>query len=294
MPEKKLKLGERTYGSDEVIDLICRLDLLPVVIRKHAERLFCEEIKPSEEEQIKYQQEFLSSQKIRLPADLNAWLEKNSITERELSTRLFRAQQIDMFKLNKFGVSVESIFLERKSALDMAMYSMIRTKEKAKASEIHLRIDEEEDTFADLASEFSEGQEQQFNGLIGPIELGKINPAIAERLRISNPGQLWPPFEEGGWWVILRLEKLFPAQLNQSMRQRILNEKYDEWIQEQVNIQLKENIELLPGRREIIRKPNFQGHDIEDLDQKKFEETDDQAGGSLSTWLMTRFQKGKR
>ena len=69
----------------------------------------------------------------------------------------------------------------------MAMYSMIRTKEKAKASEIHLRIDEEEDTFADLASEFSEGQEQQFNGLIGPIELGRINP-IAERLRISNSG----------------------------------------------------------------------------------------------------------
>ena len=293
MPEKNLKLGERTYGSDEVIDLICRLDLLPVVIRKHAERLLCEEIKPSEEEQIKYQQAFLSSQKIRLPAELNAWLEKNSITERELSTRLFRAQQIDMFKSNKFGASVESTFLERKSALDMAMYSMIRTKEKAKASEIHLRIDEEEDTFADLASEFSEGQEQQFNGLIGPIELGRINPAIAERLRISNSGQLWPPFEEGGWWVILRLEKLLPAQLNQSMRQRILNEKYDEWIQEQVNLQLKDNIELLPGRRELAGKAGSQNQGDEILNENRFEETAEPTEGGLSNWFMTRFQKGK-
>ena len=71
------------------------------------------------------------------------------------------------------------------------MYSMIRTADRAKANELYLRITEEESTFADLASNYSEGIEQQFNGLIGPIELGRINPVIAERLRVSKEGQLW-------------------------------------------------------------------------------------------------------
>ena len=63
------------------------------------------------------------------------------------------------------------------------MYSIFRSKKKAKAVEIHLKIEEQESTFADLASEFSEGIEQQINGLLGPIEIGKINIEIAERLK---------------------------------------------------------------------------------------------------------------
>ena len=118
------------------------------------------------------------------------------------------------------------------------MYSLIRTSERAKANELHLRIIEEEESFSDLASEYSEGIEQQVNGLIGPIELGRINPAIAERLRISNQGQLWDPFEEEGWWVLLRLEKLLPAKLDEAMKERIINDLHNSWLNEKVKEQL--------------------------------------------------------
>ena len=89
-----------------------------------------------------------------------------------------------------FGPRVEPLFLERKANLDRVMYSMLRVRERAKAVELHLRLEEEEATFADLASNFSEGSERQINGLIGPMELGRINPVLGERLRISTPGQL--------------------------------------------------------------------------------------------------------
>ena len=97
-----------------------------------------------------------------------------------------------------------------------------------------MRLKEEEATFSELSSEFSEGIENVLNGLIGPIELGQVNPIIAERLKSSNPGQLWPPFELENWWVLLKLERFMPATLNESMRNRLINEMYESWILDKI------------------------------------------------------------
>ena len=97
-----------------------------------------------------------------------------------------------------------------------------------------MRLKEEEATFSELSSEFSEGIENVLNGLIGPIELGQVNPMIAERLKSSNPGQLWPPFELENWWVLLRLERFMAASLNDAMRNRLINEMYESWILEKI------------------------------------------------------------
>ena len=285
MAPSTLRLGSEDIGSDQVIELLERLDLIPLVIRRYTERVLGETMQPSEEEQIRYQQEFLVRERISSTAELSSWLKKNNLTERELSTRLFRALQIDQFKSMKFNQVVEPLFLERKASLDMAMYSMIRAKERAKVNELHIRIEEEEDTFADLASEFAEGQEQHFNGLIGPIELGRINPAIAERLRISKSGQLWPPFEQDGWWVLLRLEKLYPAQLDKSMRQRIINERYEEWIGERVRVQMEENGIGSRDTEGYAKK----GENVSN--QKSPEQMAKPKDRGLSNWLKNHFSK---
>ena len=284
MAARSLRLGGEDVAPDQIIELLERLDLVPLVIRRYTERVLGETMTPTEEEQIQYQRDFLANQKISSASELNSWLQKNHLSESQLSKRLFWALQIDQFKAKRFNKAVEPLFLERKSNLDMAMYSMIRTKEKAKVNELYIRLDEEEDTFADLASEFAEGQEQQFNGLIGPIELGRINPAIAERLRISKSGQLWPPFEQDGWWVLLRLEKLYPAQLDKSMRQKILNERYEEWIQERVRVQIEES-GLNSQTHDFAKEETSRG------EQKTSPATVKSKNKGLGSWLKNHFSK---
>ena len=291
MDQKHLKIAGDQYTPEQIVELLNSLGLLPILIRKQTERVLCRQIKPSEEEQTRYQQYFLAKEKISTAKDLDLWLDRNGVDEAELSKRLLRALQLDQMKHAKFGSIVNQVFLERKSSLDMAMYSMIRCKSKAKATEIYTRILDEEDTFADLASEFSEGQEQKFNGLIGPLELGKINPDIAERLRVSNAGQLWPPFEQNGWWVLLRLEKLLPAQLDKSMHQRIINEKYEEWIRSQVLEQLSENKEYL--NRHTTKESSDEKMNINTTtaseDEEKSNDAKKQQGG-VRTWLRSHFK----
>ena len=232
---KQMKIKGINISSDQLPSLLDELDLLPLFARRLIERTNSANIQPSEEEQYNNLQLFMKNEKINAQEDLNNWLTKNQIDEKTLSLKLFRYLQIEKFKETKFGPKVENIFLSHKEDLDKVMYSIFRSKEKAKAVEIHLKIEEQESTFADLASEYSEGVERQINGLIGPIEIGKINIQIAERLKISQKGQLWEPFKVDDWWVLLRLEKYLPSRLDNSMKKKIINNLYNEWIEIEVD-----------------------------------------------------------
>jgi len=225
---------------NQIPSLLDELDLLPSLARKLIEKDHSSSILLTEEEQINNLQRFLRRENIENQMDLEKWLAQKNTTEVALSHKLYRIQQIEKLKISKFSSKVQSVFLERKSNLDRVMYSMIRSKQKEKIAEIFLRIEDKEDTFADLASKFSEGIENQVNGLIGPIELGLINPHIAERLKISQRGQLWEPFQVDGWWVILRLERLLAAKLDENMHKKLIHDLYEEWIKNEICVVMRE------------------------------------------------------
>lgn len=233
-----LVIAGTSVELEQLPALLAELDLLPLLVRRFIERTSGLPFVPTREEQIAFQQAFLARERISDQASLATWLQAHAISEPQMSQRLYRSLQLEQFKQATFGPRVDPLFLERKASLDRVTYSLMRVRQRAKAVELHLRLQEEEATFADLASMYSEGIEQQLNGLIGPMELGRINPVLAERLRISSPGQLWPPFEAEGWWVILRHERHIPAQLDASMQDRLMNEMYEVWMHEQVSLSL--------------------------------------------------------
>ena len=241
-----LALGDLTIDTQDLAGLLTELNLLPLFLRRLFERRACSPLQPTAEQQVDFQRAFLAARNIRSQDDLQSWLQQQAISEQQMSRMLYEALQLQMYQQATFGPRVEPLFLERKAGLDRVTYSLLRVRERAKALELHLRLEEEEATFADLASTYSQGAEQQLNGLIGPMELGRINPVLAERLRISSPGQLWPPFEAEGWWVILRHERHLPAQLDAAMTQRLIGEMYEQWMFEQVSAALQA-LELEPA-----------------------------------------------
>ena len=214
--------------------LLRDLNLMPLFLRRYFEKKYTRDVIPTKEEQVEFQKDFMQKEGIVDKDALAIWLANNGKTEKEMNQILFDAIRLEKFKKQKFDSKVDSLFLERKSNLDRVTYSIIRVRSRAKAAELHLRLQEEEATFSELSSTYSEGVENILHGLIGPVEYSSINPNIAERLRNSSPGQLWPPFEIDNWWIILRSERLFPASLNVQMRIRLLDEMYESWIKSKI------------------------------------------------------------
>ena len=226
---KDLKITEK-----QIPILLDRFNLLPNLIRSVIENKSIEDITPTDKEQLDFQFNFLSNAGIKNKESLEVWLSKNGLDEKRLSILLYDQLKIEKFKEEKFSANVESSFLNQKSSLDRVLYSLIRVKSKIEAEELFLKLEEEEASFANLASKYSQGVEKEFNGVIGPMEIGKLNPELAERLRISKDGQLWPPFETNNWWIILRHEKSIPAKLDNNMRNNLLSDLYEKWMQSQL------------------------------------------------------------
>lgn len=230
-----LQFGGSALHLEELPSLLERSGLLVPLFRRLILESCIQNIKVSREEQVSFQQRFLTENGLDDAEKLNTWLAKRSLTEEKASSNLLEALKLDNFKKQKFAADIERIFLDSKEQRDRIVYSLLRVKDKAAAIELHLRLEEGDATFTDLSQEHSVGPERETGGLIGPVPMGRLHPKLAELLRISKPGQLWKPMQIDGWWVIVRLDKVLPAQLDSTMEQKIRDECFENWMQEQID-----------------------------------------------------------
>lgn len=161
------------------------------------------------------------------------WRSHCGLSQVQFEAMVTRSLRIEKFKQSTWGHQLESQFLQHKQEFDRVIYSLLRTQDQDISQELFFRISEGEQSFAELAQQYSEGTEAETGGLIGPVELGTLNAKLAALFHTSQIGQV-QTFGWGEWCMIVRLEKRVPAQLDDPMRDRLLQEKFDAWLQEQV------------------------------------------------------------
>jgi parvulin-like peptidyl-prolyl isomerase len=230
-----LQIGNRSVTSEELPSLLAGYQMLPQLVQELLIDAAIAPITCAEEEMIGAREQFYAQNQIVDEATRQQWLARHGMTLAQLDALATRSLRIEKFKEATWGAKLESYFLERKSKLDKVIYSLIRTQDIGIAQEIYFRVMEGEQSFAELARTYSKGPEAQTDGLIGPVELSVPHPQLSHMLTISQPGQLWPPQRIGEWIVIIRLEKFIPAQMDESMRRRLLNESFNQWLQRQMD-----------------------------------------------------------
>ena len=190
-------------------------------------------------------------------AELERFLTAKGWQQEDLLYFATKAERLQRFKRLMFTEEVELRFLSSKADLDQIHYSLIRLSDGDLAFELHQRLLENEDNFEDLAARYSEGDERDTGGLIGPVALSEAHPVLVEKLRISQPGQLWAPFFLVNIWIILRLDHWEGSRLDQSTRETLLDDLFIDWLNKRVE-------QLLRGEE----PPPLPGHMLtKDLDQ---------------------------
>lgn len=241
-----LQVGNQIIKAEEIIPMLAGYQMLPQLWRELIIDSAIASIQCTPEEIASSYQQFLKQQQITSQAALQAWLLCYGINAEKLQAFATRQLRIWKFKQLTWAPKLESYFLNYKSKLDRVIYSLIRTKDSGVAQELYFRIQAGEQSFAECARQYSQGPEAQTSGLQGPVELSVPHPAIANMLTVSQPGQLLPPTRIEEWTVIVRLEKLIPAVLDEPMRQQLLNNLFETWLREQVEQEMnrwKTNLE---------------------------------------------------
>jgi parvulin-like peptidyl-prolyl isomerase len=226
-PIKSFQIDGKTIAADEVVPLLIRYKMLPQFCREVVIDQTISKVSCSSEEIKLAQEQFALKHQLNTEKALQTWLEHYGLTTEQLVDIAVRELLVEKFKYATWESKVEAHFLTQKSKLDKVIYSLLRTPHQEIATELYFRIEAGEQSFAQLAREYSTGPEAQTGGLIGPVELSKPHPTLAKMLSISQPGQLRAPIQLGEWFVILRLEKFIPAVLNDTMRQQLIDNLWE-------------------------------------------------------------------
>ncbi len=183
--------------------------------------------------------------------DLEAHLRRLALTAADFQWQLSLPIRIRKHSHEQFAHKAEARFLKRKNELDRIVYSLLRLKDGALARELYLRIAGGEADFSELAARYSEGPEQSTKGVIGPVPLTQSHPALAERLRTMPLGELIEPFQLMDWWLVVRVERFFPASFDAAMAERMEKELFEQGIDENVQARINQmtagNIGSGPG-----------------------------------------------
>jgi hypothetical protein len=230
-----------TTALPDLADLVRRMDLEPQLLRRRIEEEITLLVPIAEAELSEAERQLVGDQ------GRDAWLAAKGWTPDDLHLHLRRPMALQRYAQQQFGPGLEELFLAAQGSRDEVIYSMLRVRERGLAWELYLRLAEGELTFPEAASHFGEGPEAQRKGVIGPIAIGQLHPPVLrEWLRTLQPGEVRPPQQLGEWQLILRLEQLSPARLDDAMRQTLLDEQLHAFLMERVSkLQAGEPVEPL-------------------------------------------------
>jgi parvulin-like peptidyl-prolyl isomerase len=178
---------------------------------------------------------FYARQGITTEAARQAWLQQQRLSDDHATGLALRAWRIEQFKQVNWGKQVESHFLAVKSQLDQVVYSVLRVEQFATAQELYFRVKAGEQDFAAAVREYSQGVEAATGGLVGPMPLSQPHPLVASKLRSAQLGQVLPPFQLENWVLLLRLEQVIPAKLDEPTRQKLLDNLFQTWLKSAVD-----------------------------------------------------------
>lgn len=231
-----LHIGDRVITGYEVITLLAGYQMLPQLYRQLVIDFAIADIELLPQEQEQALEQFYAKYQLPTIAERQAYMQHYGISSEQLHALAVRERKIAQFKQTTWGEKLTSYFLTHKSKLDRAIYSILRHTDPLVAQEMYFRIQSGEQTFSECASQYSQGVEAETGGIIGPVELSMPHPVLAQMLSVAQPGQLLPPTRLAQWYIVVRLEKFIPAQLDEPMRQKLRDKLFEEWVTEQTKL----------------------------------------------------------
>jgi parvulin-like peptidyl-prolyl isomerase len=225
-----LQIGSQTIAAEEILVRMKHYQLLPQLKQELMIDAAIADIDCTPAELETAHQQFMAKYQLNSVEAKQQFCQQRGLTDEDLDALLTRLCRIEKFKHQTWNHKLESYFLKRKRALDQVIYSIIQLDDADLAQELYFRIQDNEQSFAELARQYAQAT---IGSTVGPVELGAIHPDLAYLLALSYPGQLWQPMPINERILIVRLEQLIPARLDLSMRQRLLQELFDQWLSEQ-------------------------------------------------------------
>ena len=165
------------------------------------------------------------------------WLSKQRITIDEWSEGLRVRLLAKKLKELLFGNLVDDRYLNNRHKYQRIALSQIIVQHLDEAEKIIKMLQKQHASFCNLALEYSQEKNAQANGGFTGIHfIIQLMPGIKQAIANSQEGEIVGPVSTKIGYHILKVEKRFPIQLSESMREEIIELIFQNWLQKSSRI----------------------------------------------------------
>jgi parvulin-like peptidyl-prolyl isomerase len=178
---------------------------------------------------------FRQTRRLQKAEDTRAWLAQEHLTLTDLETRfereLLRRKLTDGIDLPQ----VERYFAENRSFFDRCVLSQLVVEREGVAQELLSQIQDEGADFGVLARKHSLHKDsRQAGGFLGVVGRKALTPAVEAAVFGAAAGSTIGPFATPQGWILVRVEQLLPATLDDATAATIRGHLFNAWLATQV------------------------------------------------------------
>lgn len=154
----------------------------------------------------------------------------------EMRKAVARERRIEAFKEQVFGKHLPEYFRTRKKHLDRVTLEVVRFHHHAVAEEALFRCREGEQTLEQAAHDlaFRDGGEPPVKKL-GPTAVSRLSAGMTALVAGCRAGDFLGPKKIGHHHVVVRVIESREASLDERVRQKLLIELLNQWIEQQMS-----------------------------------------------------------
>ena len=236
MSEIELHPGTPSLSSTDLNRLARQQELSVVIAKAKIFDQICHAIELPDEREAELIQAYLKREAIVNDGELEDYLALRGWQEADMIYVATKGERLRHFQNQVFGQEVELNYLNHKIDLDQVTYSVLLIRDADLAFELHQQLQEEEQCYEDLLQKHPVSALPGLSsGDHGPHAISRAHPALTNRLRVGQPTQLWPPFFNEQCWIILRLNHRDETPLNESTREQLLDEAFQQWLNKAIS-----------------------------------------------------------
>ena len=164
-----------------------------------------------------------------------AWLQEQRITVEDWTQGIRVTLLTKKLKEHLFGDAVDAHYMSNRNDYKRVALSQILVGDLIEARKVTYAIREENASFCALALEYSKGkQSKEKGGFVGVRFLSELLPEIAQAISEAKEGEVIEPIQTRLGYHIIKIEKWFPIELSESVREEILEFLFQAWLRERV------------------------------------------------------------
>jgi len=226
-----LRLDERPITDEDILNILRRHYQIPMLVRELIleQEMASVALETGLEE--KLLNDFCKQRQLESPEAFQGFLRANHLDEALMKKMVSRPARVMRYREERWGPRANSLYLKHKDRYDMVTYRRLQCGSADLIQEVFFRIKDREESWESLALQFNPG-DPKANARIGPVPVSQLEPSLLEALRQSGVGKVIRPIALADQTVVAELETFQASQFDEELREQVLREEFETWLQE--------------------------------------------------------------